>query len=339
MPGLNPWVRSGGPGECSTHTHPPAGSRPGLTTPARVPATFPPSGIGCPGLLLSPQRGRYSRLVPERLRGGLGHVGDGHQPRAGPAREPAGEDVAALLPEGVQPLPAADTQVLRAPRREVSALKSCAGAGGLQGSAVGGSAAAGSGSTSASESGFGNRGAPAGQILSQKKDRKVSSFLKKGSMPGGAPGPAGVGKGAAAGLGDPDGEKLAARRDGERWSLAGAGWAGESRSRGPRPLPAVLTSAQGGPPAPATRRPLLSSTSRVSRRQHWYPDRSEPRASGPGSVPGRRQGGAWKRVSRNLRLGGALGRGLGGWGRGGWGLVGCRRRRREVPVGKETSGS
>lgn len=103
-------------------------------------------------------------------------------------------------------------------------------------------------------------------------------------MPGGAPGPAGVGKGAAAGLGDPDGEKLAARRDGERWSLAGAGGAGESRSRGPRPLPAVLTSAQGGPPAPATRRPLLSSTSRVSRRQHRYPDRSEPRASGPGSI-------------------------------------------------------
>ena len=206
-------------------------------------------------------------MVPERLRGGLGHVGDGHQPRAGPAREPAGEDVAALLPEGVQPLPAADTQLLRAPRREVSALKSCAGAGGLQGSAVGGSAAAGSGSTSASESGSGNRGAPAGQILSQKKDRKVRCFLRKGSMPGGAPGPAGDGEGAAAGLGDPDGEKL----EGRRGAPAGAGWAGESRSRGPRPLPAVLTPAQGGPPAPATRRPLLSSTSSVSREQDWSP--------------------------------------------------------------------
>lgn len=110
-------------------------------------------------------------------------------------------------------------------------------------------------------------------------------------------------------LWDPDGETLEGRWDGERWGGVG----GDRRYRGPRQLPAVLRAALGGPPAPATRQPFLSSTFRLSRRQDWSP-------TAPSLVKvGRAQ-------SRDKRQGGTMGRGpeVGPWWAGpqGWGHSG-----------------
>ena len=74
-------------------------------------------------------------------------------------------------------------------------------------------------------------------------------------------------------------------------------------------LPAVLRAALGGPPAPATRQPLLSSTSRVSRRQDWSPTASSLLKVGRAQSRDGRQGGVpkWGRDGRGLRVGPVVG--------------------------------